>query len=175
MPGIFTTATSRFTDEKMAMEKSEESVSRYSVWGATVKLINNHMLFGIGLGEKKFIHKVRMETNYIQNYGHILDNPHNSYLHIAVMTGMLNLIIFLALNYLILKRTFIDILYNRTGKFSNMSITLVAGIFGYLFCIIMDMQMFTHVAVIYWAILGICNNIYWQTKNQSNGKTTFAK
>lgn len=155
MPGFFTSATRRFTEEQSAASTSMEHVSRLSLWIATIEIISNHPLLGVGLGEETFKRAVAKETNFIEKYGYTLDNPHSSYLQLCVMTGVLSLVVFFLLNFIIINRAIKSLTNENAQRNMLFTSSIIAGIIGYLFSLAVDMSLFTKVAQIYWTMFGL--------------------
>lgn len=154
MPGFFESATRRFSEEQSVNEESTDEVNRISIWLTTIELINNHPILGVGLGEATFRAAVRRETDYLLRHGHMLDNPHSSYLQIAVESGVPNLILFLLINMVILRRALKALIIENDKRKKMLLSGLIPGIIGYLLTLSFDMSMFTRVAPVYWMLLG---------------------
>ena len=168
MPGFYTSATARFTAEHAAAEQDEDAVSRKSMWLAALILVKNHPLFGVGLGEHKYVLAIQQETDYIDSFGETLDNPHNSYLQIASSIGLIALFLFLAINAVIILRG-IKLLFKRgSGQNAFLLSGLLPGIIGFLFASIFDQGMFTMVATLYWVIMGLTYSLTRDANRHSN-------
>ncbi|CAN2048998.1 putative inorganic carbon (hco3(-)) transporter [Candidatus Magnetomoraceae bacterium gMMP-1] len=91
-PSLITRVTDRFS----TIEKHEEDASaanRILMWKTTFNIIASNLLFGIGYGEVGF-------SNKYQEYGgttSVNDNPHNSYISIAVQIGTPALMIYIVM------------------------------------------------------------------------------
>jgi len=158
MPGFFDHATERF--ETIGSEATEDSISRSSIWPFTQKIISEYPLLGIGLGEKQYIEYME-RFGFREEYGSMpLDNPHNSYLQIAVHAGIPALFAYILLNGALIKKG-ISFIFKYRGSRSSLYVTgLLAGIVGFLTCITVDMQLFTeNVASVYWAAAGLLSSM----------------
>jgi O-antigen ligase len=94
MPGFYQHAVERFSS--MDQETTTEHRSRQTLWLCTIRVISDHPVGGIGFGEKKYI-----EVTNAYGYD-AMDNPHNSYLQIAVYAGIPALAAFLLANAVLL-------------------------------------------------------------------------
>ena len=164
MPGFFEHATERF--ETVQSEAAEDSVSRKSIWSFTQKIIGEYPLFGIGFGEKQYV-EYMVRFGFSEEYGSMpLDNPHNSYLQIAVYAGLPALLVYILLNGALIKMGISFISGNGGTDSSLYVIGLLAGIVGFLTCIAVDMQLFTeNVASVYWAASGLVYSIIHSEHN----------
>jgi hypothetical protein len=159
MPGFFETATTRFTEEQINQETSVANLSRGVVWENTANLIVKFPLFGIGLGEEQYKLHMQREYDFVRFFGHLLDNPHNSYLQIGVMAGIIALIFFLKINQIIISKGIRFGIIKKKYVESMIFIGIVPGMIGYLVAIVFDMGMFTNVTVLYWVITGLCCSV----------------
>lgn len=171
MPGFFESATNRFTQENTQAAQNTHEVSRLSIWVNTVELIQKYPVFGIGLGESKYRSMMRRETDFGFAYEYVLDNPHNSYLHIAVMAGLICLFAFLIVNIIILWRG-VKTLFDR-DKYKDNIFTpgLIAGVCGFLASLVVDQGLFTKVAPMYWFFLGYLYYISKQSTVETQKET----
>ena len=155
MPGFFETATRRFQDAEQ--ESSVEEAGRASTWNHVVnKVIPSYPLFGIGLGEAQFI-RIMEETGYADMFGRTFDNPHNSYLEIAVAAGCSALLVFLLLNVCVIATNISFIRTNVDKERGFLLLGLTSGIVGFLTATTTGQDMFrVAVAPVYWLVVGLC-------------------
>jgi O-antigen ligase len=155
MPGFFTHAVGRF--DTLDAEKSEEEVSRASMWIYTRGIIAEHPLLGIGFGEKQFINAMH-ETDFQQHFGRdTLDNPHNSYLQSAVYAGIPCIALFVLANLALLMRA-ARIVWNgqKSAHPPTETFGLAVGILGFLLSMYPDMHLYTaNLAPLYWMFAGL--------------------
>jgi O-antigen ligase len=165
MPGFFQHASVRF--DAQGYEESADVVSRPSVWMYTKRIIANHPLLGIGLGEGQFLAAMD-QTDFRQRYARAsLDNPHNSYLEAAVYAGIPAAVAFLLANLLTLwKGTRLAWAANSRSRNSAAIFGLTVSVAGFLVCIYPDMQLFTpSVAPLYWVLFALLlAHISWETR-----------
>jgi O-antigen ligase len=158
MPGFFTHSTERFS--MIDKETSDDHKSRYSVWEYTVEIIKEYPFFGVGLGEvqyKKYMYKFGFRSEFLERP---LDNAHNSYLQIAVHAGIPAVLIFILINILLVKRGIFAVSGYGEREISLYLLGLIAGLLGFLACLIPDMFMFTAtVGPSYWVMTGLIFSI----------------
>jgi len=153
MPGFIEHALDRFIS--IEKETSGNQVSRYSVWSYTIKLIGNNPLIGIGIGEKNYL-------IYMEKYGFVdvfgqrsLDNPHNSYLQLAVYAGIPAVLVFILVNWQLFKRGLKAIIKHKESGHPVLLVGFLAGLAAFLASLVTDMYLFTQVAVVYWTFFGL--------------------
>ncbi len=154
MPGFFAHVTERFDD--VESETNTEAVSRQTMWSFTQRIIRDYPLAGIGFGEKQYI-EYALQYGFKEEYsGMPLDNPHNSYLEMAVCAGTPALVIFILFNAVMVKKGMGVILVHKGNEISLYLAGLLAGILGFLASAFVDMHMFTEtVAPAYWMTCGL--------------------
>ncbi len=158
MPGFYKFASSRFHD--IETESSMDSVTRKSTWVFTIEnIVADYPVFGIGLGEDKYI-QYMTDYGFLGEYNATLDNPHNSYIQIAVMAGCVALLVFVIINIIMICNNILFIYKYRDDEMSFIQFGLTSGIVGFLFCLVTDMHMFTMcVAPIFWFVVGLSFSI----------------
>jgi O-antigen ligase len=130
MPGFYETATRRF--DSIEKETSLEEANRVSTWEHVVtEVIPSYPVFGIGLGEAQFI-RIMRDTGYEDKFGRTFDNPHSSYLEIAVAAGCVALLIFLTVNFLIIVTNVSFLRSNVESEHSLLLLGLTSGLVGFL-------------------------------------------
>jgi hypothetical protein len=153
MPGFYERATKRFNS--LDQEQTANEASRQTIWLYTKRIIADHPLGGIGFGEQQFL-KATDAYGYAEQYSRLFDNPHNSYLQIAIYAGIPGLAVFLFANAALISRavrvSLKDVAEGNTPAVFGLSI----GITGFLACIYPDMHLFTqNVAPVYWVFFGL--------------------
>jgi len=167
MPGFFEHVTERF--EKVKPETNIEAVSREVMWSFTQRIISDYPLVGIGFGEKQYI-EYALRYGFKEEYSSMpLDNPHNSYLEMAVFAGIPALFIFILFNILMVKKGIGVILMHKGDELSLYLAGLLAGILGFLASAYVDMHMFTAtVAPVYWLTCGLAYSMMSSAKRFEN-------
>ena len=155
MPGFLQHAVQRFAT--LETEQSEDEVSRAAMWLYTERLIAQHPLLGVGFGEAQFLAAME-QTDFRERYGRqALDNPHNSYLQVAVYAGIPALALFVWANLAVLFRS---LRAARSPAGAGVPTTeifgLGIGLTGFLVCVYPDMHLFTAtLAPVYWLFFGL--------------------
>ena len=164
MPGFFQHAVERFN--LLDKEITTEELSRKGIWLSTLSIIRDYPLGGIGFGEQQFLN-VLESYGVREKYGRMLDNPHNSYLQIAVYAGIPTLAVFLLVNSLLIFKSMKMCATRKTGEIVDPSFFgLTVGIVGFLAAIYPDMALFTqNVAPVYWVFFGLLMSLLAKTSN----------
>jgi O-antigen ligase len=155
MPGFYRTAVERFDaiDREMTTEAAR---SRQTVWVYSQRMISENPLGGIGFGEKQFLLEMDRAGFATEYGGESLDNPHNSYLQIAVYAGVPALIIFLLANVSLLGRAVLTARRGLDPETTPVVFALTVGLAGFLAAAYPDMHLFTRdVAPVYWVFFGL--------------------
>jgi len=158
-----------FTKAPSALFTGRESIAtgRGYIWSRTIPLLKNYILLGSGADTFAIVFP---NNDYLGMYnsgytGQTITKPHNLYLQIAVQTGVLSLIAFLAF-YLIYFVSSL-LLYTRCrfdSYESKIGLGIFIGSFGYLVSGIINDSMIT-VAPVFWALMGVSISINRQLKN----------
>jgi O-antigen ligase len=113
-------------EENMQMgELADERYSRRAVWQATIQMVKDHPLLGVGLGAYQYAY-----SRYDQGSGlYRTEQAHNDYLQILADTGVIGGLVMLAFLALLFVRSFKAM---QTRDLLQRSITLgaLAGCFG---------------------------------------------
>lgn len=123
---------------------------RLKIWEITWGVIKDHPLFGTGPENLKPVLKSEYNTElnaYYRMKGVTIDKAHNEYLHIAVVTGIPSLLIYLSLLG--------NIFWKNIPRFRFDKVKLILGltIFGYLVQAISNISVIS-VAPVFWILLG---------------------
>jgi O-antigen ligase len=152
MPGFYEHAVKRFDSFE---RETAEGRSRETTWLYTQRMIVDHPLVGIGLGESQFM-KFMNAYGFQDEYGvEPLDAPHNSYLQAAVYAGIPALAALLLANVLLLGRAASVFLRGADEEVTRTGFGLAVGITGFLMCMFTDLQLFTVVACVYWVFFAL--------------------
>lgn len=158
MPGIVSQMTRRIRSEGIGRELNGQDYSyigRAFLWKTTFQIIRDHPL-GIGLSDERFV-DLMMTPKYSKGlisyeYSRHVDNPHNSFLEIAVKAGIQALIIFLVILFLFFKETIKSYVKNRDDIVFGIGISL----FAYVTAINSEPTMFRPwVANLFWIVMGL--------------------
>ena len=159
MPGFYKTSTERFSSLEKEVS-AKHAISRQTTWLFTKRIITDNPILGMGFGELQFL-KAMDKYGFDERYGvRSLDNPHNSYLQIAIYAGLPALLAFLIANCLMLLKVFGVLIRNENRENSHIIFGLAVGLVGFLACIYPDMHLFTqNIAPVYWVFFGILLNL----------------
>lgn len=147
--------------ENLVNGDDEFGTGRLRIWKRVILAIKNNPVLGVGPDSLKMEFKdtrYHLEGNLDVLSCVIVDKAHCEYLHIAVTTGILSMIIYLILIVLICKRLKKIVVYinneNQKNK-DNLFITMTfIGITSYLAQAVGNISV-VQVAPIFWSILGI--------------------
>jgi len=148
MPGFYERATERFSS--LDKETTKEQRSRETMWVDTMSIIEDHPLVGIGFGEQQY-------EKVTSDYGFdAMDNPHNSYLQMAVYAGIPALAVFLFANGALLFKAVRLAIRGAATANAPTIFGQTVGITGFLVCILTEPSLFTqNVAPVYWVSFGL--------------------
>ena len=163
MPGFLDHATERFR-ELEEETTTEVARSRATAWLYTQRAIGDSPLAGIGFGEQQFLNAMTA-YGFEATYGAAsVDNPHNSYLQMAVYAGIPALLVFVFANVVLLARAGWSILRRPLGAQRQFAFGLAVGVTAFLAVIYPDMHMFTlTVAPAYWLFFGLLFSLAFGT------------
>jgi O-antigen ligase len=155
MPGFYEHAIQRFSEIDKETT-TEEGRTRQTVWIYAGQMIAEHPIAGIGFGEKQFVKEMEA-LGFSDRYNtESLDNPHNSYLQMAVYGGIPLLATFLVANLILLWTAGVASWRNDGSSTTASLFGLAVGILGFLAAIYPDMHMFTQdVGPVYWTFFGL--------------------
>lgn len=142
--------------------------SRGYIWSHTIPLLKKHII--LGSGPDTFLFEFP-QNDYLKMYDHgykhsIMTKPHNMYLQIAVQTGLISLIAFLAFYIWYLVQS-IRIYFMRPVKTSaeGFGIAALIGSIGYVISGLTNDSMVV-TAPIFWVMLGIGVTVNSLVKNR---------
>lgn len=161
MPGWLNVAQERFNEDSFQQEMDVAgSLSRKEMWKLSLAIISANPLLGVGLGESRFIESGLRYSSVV------LDNPHNSYLQIASMSGIIPLFFFILMNMVLLFKGFSKLKHHQDSHISSYLLGMLCGIIAFLICIAVDQQLFNHHnATCYWMLYGLTLSIILRKDN----------
>ena len=152
------TLYSRVSERLSTLKNPTEDVSanqRLILYDMTTNIILDNLTFGIGYGEGNFKEKVAA-------YGGIEgvhDNPHNSYLQIAVMLGFPALIVFLLIIASFITssvRLNQDQLFVKKRELHSINTGIISGMVALLVSIFFNPILFVHsISSTMWVLIGL--------------------
>lgn len=159
-----------FTVAPSAVFTGRESIatSRGYIWSRTIPLLKRYILLGSGADTFSIVYP---NDDYLGMHncgytGQTITKPHNLYLQIAVQSGVLSLIAFLAFYLIYFVSSFL--LYTRCkldSYSSKIGLGIFVGSFGYMISGIINDSMIT-VAPVFWTLIGIGISINRSLKNK---------
>jgi O-antigen ligase len=175
MPGFYDHAIKRFDEVDREMS-TEEARTRETVWTYAKLMIADHPVIGIGFGEYKFVETID-SYGFRDRYGvEPLDNPHNSYLQMAVYAGLPALVVFVLANLVLLSRAGQISIRDGADRNTPTVFGLAVGIAGFLASAYPDMHLFTvDVGPTYWVLCGLLFSLAMPAPKQSASKTPAAE
>ena len=137
--------------KELAMTNEYGGSGRLKIWEITWLVIKDHPFLGTGPENLKTVihaeHKKEINA-YYRVKGTSVDKAHNEFLHIASVTGIPSLIIYLSM---------LVVIFIQNGKFlfrENMKTLLLLTIMAYLVQAFFNISVIA-VAPIYWILLGL--------------------
>ena len=152
--------TSRFASIGNLADSS--SYYRLYTWKGTLRMLADHYLGGIGVGESAFSH---IYPIYAYAGTAITAHSHNLFLELAVELGVMGLAVFLLLSFMIAQRGFGCIKQNSENKRAVSAVSAaIAGFSGALVHGVVDHIWYNYrVFFIFWvaaAFICACANVY---------------
>lgn len=159
--------------------KYEGEESRTYIWINALQLVKQHPIIGIGLSESDYrdaatkfsgIDFEKMRHGIVVSG--FMDQPHNSYISLALWVSPFAVIIFIWMNYKLLKLGRYIVRDSDTPEFYKLfSCGVGISITCYLVIIFFDTQLLLRsVNSLYWLIFGLLVSIYRRSKSVKRGK-----
>jgi O-antigen ligase len=142
----------------LSREAGNNEWVRWEIWRATLKMIKDHLFFGIGAGQYiKEIQKYRPATMAAARYDNVITCAHNNYLSIIAAWGIVGGVLFFGWQLVALVRAVVK------GLSALQKIILAILISFFVHVMVNDL------VVAYWGVfLGLMENPYFQNnKSQS--------
>jgi len=131
---------------------------RVYIWSRSIPLLKDSLLIGNGADtyalffpQTDYIGKFKGFGDYKKLSETIVDKPHNLYLQHGINIGVVSLIIYLAINFLLILDLFNLI---KKGKYSEKAIPFISIIIGYGITMLFNDSAVV-VSTIYWTIIGL--------------------
>ncbi|MBR5156444.1 MAG: O-antigen ligase family protein [Clostridia bacterium] len=134
--------------------KDTSTAYRVSIWMASVKLIRDFWMSGIGLGSEAF---AMIYPKYALAGANFALHSHNLFLQIWVEMGLIGIVSFFALIIAFIRQAFSLAVYKkRGGVCATVIIGASAGILGYLFQGLTDNVWYNYkMLLVFWIVLGL--------------------
>lgn len=132
--------------------------NRGYIWSRSIPLIANNIIVGAGpdcyvfeFPQQDIISKL----NYLGNPNIIIDKPHNFYLQIAINSGLISLVVLLALFMMYIINTLKAVFVTDDGYFMlGLRLGALAGVIGYL-AAVTTTDSVVSVSPVFWILLGL--------------------
>ncbi|MDD3725971.1 MAG: O-antigen ligase family protein [Candidatus Ratteibacteria bacterium] len=133
---------------------------RWYIWGGTLKMIKVKPIIGWGLGNFPFFYPYyRLREYFLQiESTPVTTQVHNEYLHIWVETGLVGLLLFLGLIFVVIISAYIS--YTNKNEKRGFDIMLLNGCIAGIMSVLVDNIFSTNLrnpstAMYFWFLLGI--------------------
>lgn len=147
---------------------------RVYIWSRSIPLLKDSLLIGNGADtyalffpQTDYIGKFKGFGDYKKLSETIVDKPHNLYLQHGINIGVVSLIIYLAINFLLIVDLFNLI---KKGNYSKKAIPFISIIIGYGITMLFNDSTVV-VSTIYWTIIGLAMVLI--KLNQRNNSINF--
>ena len=140
---------------------------RVSIWMASVKLIKEFWLSGIGLGSDSF---TMIYPKFALAGANYALHSHNLFLQICVEMGVIGIVSFLALMVSYFRHAYNLIIYKTRKRFISIaSIAMASGVLGYMFQGLTDNVWYNYrMMFIFWVIVAITSAGYNIVRNKED-------
>ena len=130
--------------------------NRGYIWSRSIPILK-HNIF-IGSGADTFVFEfpqedVKSKLNYLGNPYVIIDKPHNMFLQIGINTGIISLIVIIALFILYIVQTIKRVFSDRSQGLNAIRLGILAGVIAYAVAGLTTDSVVT-VAPVFWVLLG---------------------
>ena len=137
--------------------KDTSTAYRVSIWQASLTMIRDFWISGIGLGSDAFS---MIYPKYALAGANFALHSHNLFLQIMVESGMMGIITFLLLVIAFIRRNLSGLIYSRRSSLRGaVAIALTAGILGFLFQGLTDNVWYNYkMVLIFWIVLALASS-----------------
>lgn len=159
-------------DRILSIGNTEDTSTAYrvSIWQASINLIRDFWLSGIGLGSDAFS---MIYPKYALAGANFALHSHNLFLQIWVEMGVIGIVSFFALIFAFIRQSFSLMVYRkRGGVCATVVLAAAAGVLGYLFQGLTDNVWYNYkMLLIFWIVVGLVSagvNINKEKQGQNN-------
>ncbi len=131
--------------------------SRGYIWSRSIPLMKSTMFLGYGpdtFGAVFPQNEIAAKINWLNNVGRLVDKPHNWYLQLGINTGVLSLLVVLALLAWYVVRSLKIMNEPSLAKERLIHIGILCGVIGYSVAAVFN-DSNVSVSPVFWTILGI--------------------
>ncbi|MDD5772929.1 MAG: tetratricopeptide repeat protein [bacterium] len=150
--------------------------ARYFVWQGTVRMAISRFLFGYGIGSFPLVFPNFRTSGLLSMHPvdkNFVRHAHNEFLEIWAELGIVGLILFLAIIWLIYHLSMVLIKENKEKRSQFLTIALISGIAGDLVFNLTSIDLrFVSSSVLFWlyaGIIGLMYNMYCQEEKIYTG------
>ncbi|MBE7009928.1 MAG: hypothetical protein E7418_00375 [Ruminococcaceae bacterium] len=142
---------------------------RVSIWRASINMIHDFWLSGIGLGSDAF---ASIYPKYALAGANYALHAHNLFLQLWAETGIAGITSFLILVLMFVKQNFSGTIYrSRNGLDNALSMAMTAGVLGFLFQGLTDNVWYNYkMVLIFWIMLALAGSVSASDYNGGDGK-----
>lgn len=130
--------------------------NRGYIWSRSIPLLKKNIILGSGTDCFVFEfpqNDVRSKLNYLGNPYVIIDKPHNMFLQIGINTGLISLVVMLAIFVLYIVQTIKRVFKERSQALNAVRLGILAGVVAYLMAALATDSVVS-VAPVFWVLLG---------------------
>ncbi len=137
--------------------KDTSTAYRVSIWQASLHMIRDFGVSGIGMGSDAFS---MIYPRYALAGANFALHSHNLFLQILVESGIVGIVSFLAMVIAFVRRSFSLAVYQKRSKFSSaLCIAICAGVLGFLFQGLTDNVWYNYkMVLIFWIMLAFASS-----------------
>lgn len=130
--------------------------NRGYIWSRSIPLLKDNII--LGAGPDCFVFEfpqndTRSKLNYLGNPYVILDKPHNMFLQIGINTGLVSLLVILAMFILYIVQTVKKVFKDKSQSLNAIRIGIMAGVLAYIVAALTTDSVVS-VAPVFWILLG---------------------
>lgn len=139
--------------------------NRLSVWATAFNMMLSNPISGIGFGRYSFMEN---KVEYLTSFGNIsaswaaeLSVPHNEFIHLAALTGIVGIVFYFNLyRQIIIKLKIISLDYNLQEISRSYSAYILAILAGHLVnCFLVDTGKFAYINMLIFSLVGIATHL----------------
>ncbi len=149
-------SNSAIADRILSIGNLEDTSTAYrvSIWQASVQLIKDFWISGIGLGSDAFS---MIYPKYALAGANFALHSHNLFLQIWVEMGIIGIVSFFALIVAFIRQSFSLLVYRKRGGIcATLILASAAGVLGYLFQGLADNVWYNYkMLFIFWIVIGL--------------------
>lgn len=130
--------------------------NRGYIWSRSIPLLKHNIFIGSGSDTFAFEfpqQDIKSKLNYLGNPYVIIDKPHNMFLQIGINTGVVSLVVMLALFVLYVIQTVKRVFEDKEQSLNAIRLGIMAGVIAYL-AAALTTDSVVSVAPVFWVLIG---------------------